>query len=109
MWDPDGHEAAILARKLVLPVAPTSASLQISVDNVYTIFINNYEMSIGPGEFLAVDGDWRSIETYEVTPALLSGVNEIVVLALDAGSFEGLFFELTVELDNVPTSPLVAR
>ncbi|MFC0878739.1 T9SS type A sorting domain-containing protein [Saccharicrinis sp. FJH2] len=102
MWDPDGGELAIFRKTFSLDELPQSATLEISVDNVYMVIINNYEQQTG-GAILS-DGKWRSIETYDIKESLKVGENILVIIGLDMGDYEGVFAELKIDSELMISS-----
>lgn len=102
MWDVDDGQLAIFRTTFELDAAPTSASLAISADNAYYVMINGADPN--DNGFGAAEGNWRDLETYDVTSVLKTGKNIIVIIAYDLGGYEGLFAQLTVDETVVSSS-----
>lgn len=103
MWDPtssnpEAGEMVIFRRVFTLNSEPTSAQVSISVDDIYFIMINNQEV------FTQYDGNWRTLETYDITDVLGEGANVILLIAIDGSSYEGAFIELEVDGEIVVAS-----
>ncbi len=92
VWPHKGASAApetFYFRKTVELAEIKSATVAITADNIYELFIN--------GQKVGTDGNWNTIESYDVTKLLKTGKNVIAVKATntDAG-FGGLAAELVV-------------
>ncbi|MFP4249263.1 MAG: beta-galactosidase [Armatimonadota bacterium] len=82
-------------RRFELPVPPqrvTSAKLQITADDTYTMWFNGAEVAQSDEE----DG-WREPEVVDLQPHLVAGENVIAVEARDARSAEGLLAEGAIQ------------
>lgn len=95
IWAEDTHgqddAPAHFRRSFELPVPParvTSAKLQVTADDTYTLWFNGEKLS----ESADVDG-WRSPEIIDLRPHLVAGTNVIAVEARDVASAEGLLAE----------------
>lgn len=105
MWDPSGSEYVIFRNVLTLNSAPSSASIEISADNVYLLAINQYDRADGEaGGLLKADGEWRGKETYDITNSLKAGENIFAISALDMGSYEGLYVKIIVDGNVISSS-----
>lgn len=74
---------------------PSQARLRITCDNSYAVTING--TAVGSGS------QWEVVQEYDVTKALLTGRNEIVVRAHNDGGEAGLIAELTAGTTRVAT------
>lgn len=89
---PAAGETISLRRTVKLAKHPTRAFAVVSADNAYTLYVN--------GQKLQADGDWSTVETVNLKPALKIGENEILVVARNAGSgpnIAGAFVEARIE------------
>ena len=100
MWDQAGaHEtdagiATIYLRRVFeLPAAPKGAKLHITVDNRYTLFVN--------GEKVGSDGEWNTVEQYDLAKQLKAGKNVIAVEAGNDGGPAGAIVWLGVTFAGV--------
>ncbi len=78
-----------------LDKVPRQARLRITCDNSYAVSINGN--TIGNGT------RWETVQEYDVTKALRTGHNEIVVAAHNDGDAAGLIAELVAEKTRVAT------
>jgi putative heme-binding domain-containing protein len=79
-----------LRRSFDLPAAATSATLTVTADNVYTVFLN--------GERLGGDAAWESVETYDVAKKLRAGPNVLALEVANRGGQAGAFARLDAVL-----------
>jgi hypothetical protein len=78
-----------------LDAVPAQARLRITCDNGYAVSINGN--AIGRGS------KWEAVQEYDVTKALRTGHNEIVVRATNTGADAGLIAELTAGATKLVT------
>lgn len=98
MLDPSVAELVVFRRVFNLNDDPSSATLKISADNIYLVFINDYAVGAwNPGGFVATDGNWHDSETYDIKDALNQGDNRISIIAVDVGDYEGVSLEMEVD------------
>jgi len=71
---------------------PASASLQVSVDDAYTLFVNGKEV----GAFDETDG-WRRPKRYDLAPLLAAGDNVVALAAKNRGHAAGVCAKLTLQ------------
>ncbi len=96
VWDqPDAHQVAqsnaprYLRRTFELPAKPLGAELWITADNHYTVFLNGHKV----GE----DGEWSSVEKYDVSKYLAAGKNVLAIRARNEGGPAGAIARLRVK------------
>ena len=87
-----GSEPRYLRRSFTLSAKPTKAELLITADNNYAVFIN--------GEKVGEDGNWNSIETYNVVKHLKQGSNLLAITATNAGGPAGAIAWLRVATED---------
>ncbi|MGC9318530.1 MAG: beta-galactosidase [Armatimonadota bacterium] len=75
-------------RLAVPPEKVTAAEAQITVDDIYALWVNGEQLS----QSTEVDG-WKTPEVVDLAPHLLRGTNVIAVEARDVSGAEGLLFE----------------
>ena len=92
---PTGSKPVCTFRKTFeLAALPTSATISITADNVYELYVN--------GTFVGGDGGveavyWRSIERYDVGHLLVAGPNVVAVEARCLGGAAGLLAAVHVD------------
>ncbi len=104
IWFPgawDTPDVTIYARREVeLPAKPSEATLWITADNRYRLWVN--------GVFLGEDDDFRRAERYEVARYLKPGRNVIAVQAFNADGPGGLLVEMRLRMPNGTTRWVVS-
>lgn len=89
-------EVVWFRKQLELAKRPRKATLVITCDNEYTLYVNQKK--------IAADNNWGDIETVNVSSRLRRGVNEILVRGKNAGNApnpSSLYAELIIE-DTLP-------
>jgi hypothetical protein len=86
--DTQGVAARYFRREFDLTTTPESASMRITCDNGYTLYIN--------GKVMGRDDDWKRVGQFDLATALKPGRNVINVEARNAGGDGALIAELTV-------------
>lgn len=84
------NQPRYLRRTFDLPAVPKSATLTITADNAYTVFIN--------GARLGGDAEWESVDTFDVAAKLRSGRNVLAIEARNQGGIAGVFARLDAVL-----------
>lgn len=90
--DAQGNDPRYIRHAFELPTAAKKATVQISVDNSYELFVN--------GKKIGSDGNWNEAETYDVTKQLQKGKNVLAVKAQNAGGPAGAIVRLFVILPD---------
>jgi putative heme-binding domain-containing protein len=91
VWFGDSDNAPRrLRRTFDLPSVPQSATLSVTADNVYTVYLN--------GERLGGDAAWESVDTYDVAKKLRAGRNVLALEAANQGGMAGVFARLDAVL-----------
>lgn len=75
-----------------IPAEPVGATLAITADNGYELYLNGTRVG---GDTRGSDA-WHSVETYEVLPRLVRGANYVGVRATDSGGQRGVVAALRV-------------
>jgi hypothetical protein len=92
---PKAGEQITLRKKMTLATTPKSASVVVTCDNEYVLWVN--------GRKLAGDDDWMTVERVDITNALRSGENQLVLLARNLGNSPnpaGLFLAGEISSDQ---------
>ncbi|MGE3805847.1 MAG: hypothetical protein AB7K24_14320, partial [Gemmataceae bacterium] len=79
-------------RVLELKNQPVRAVVHITADNHYDLFVN--------GKKIGTDGNWQSVEKYDVAALLRAGRNVLAIRAHNAGGPAGLIAWLHVVTDD---------
>ncbi len=104
IWGDTNSSQCELRRVLVLDQRPRSASIFITADNGYELFVNGTAV----GSDVGVDGDvWQTVERYDVTALLARGKNVIGIRGLDLGGIRGVVAAAQINFTNAPPIELV--
>ena len=90
-YEGDG-EVRHFRRSFELPGAVKEATVTVTADNVYELYVN--------GEQLGQDGDWYQAETHDVAALLKQGPNAIAIRVDNQGSIAGMLCEARITLGN---------
>lgn len=85
IWDDSdrsGYHYYLRARKMFRARVGESATLQITADANYQVWLNGRIVGDGPAK--SAEGR-RSVDSYETTPHLVNGKNQLDVLVLSIG------------------------
>ncbi|NQT52714.1 hypothetical protein HQ576_11710 [bacterium] len=86
-----GHKQQRFYRRTVeLPEKPDLATVTVTADNGYELFVN--------GQRMGSNDDWKDAETYDVLKALRQGRNVLAVCLSNDGPFGGLLLESRIRL-----------
>jgi hypothetical protein len=84
-----GDKPRQLRQKFELSGRPIAATLWITVDNHYTAYINGHK--------IGQDGEWGTIEKYDVGSQIVVGKNVLAIEAKNQGGPAGVIARLRVE------------
>jgi len=104
IWSAPGDDMCQVRTTLVLDRAPTAASILITADNGYELFVNGTSVGFDVGAEAEV---WNSVERYDLTSRLARGKNVIGVRATDLGSIRGLVAAVRIEIEGRPPREIV--
>lgn len=94
IWNPNAslNVPIFFRKKFTLNALPASASLRISGDNAYKVFVNGSYIGEDTGE----NDSWKQAEDHNVIPYLVLGSNVIAVQVIDFRAPGGLVASLTI-------------
>lgn len=92
------EDAVCHARLAVtLPANPSTASILITADNSYELYVNGVAVGSDEGAGAEV---WSTVERYDLRSRLVRGKNVIGIRATDLGGVRGLLCALKVEVEQ---------
>jgi putative membrane-bound dehydrogenase-like protein len=93
VWDePDANtveqsnDPRYLRRTFTLPGKAVQADLWITADNHYTVYVNGIKVG--------ADGEWQTVEKYDVAKHLVAGKNVLAIVAKNQGGPAGVIARL---------------
>ncbi len=104
IWSDASDSVCELRKVFTLASTPTNATVLITADNGYDLFLNG---SLVGGDTGAATEVWQSVERYDVTSRLAKGRNIIGVRGTDLGGVRGVIAAVRVELKGQPALELV--
>lgn len=95
IWGGETNSTCELRREFVLEARPTAASVLLTADNGYELFVNGALVGreVGAGSEI-----WQSIERHEITARLVRGRNIIGIHGIDLGGVRGVIAAVRVEM-----------
>jgi quinoprotein glucose dehydrogenase len=87
------NDPRYLRRVFTLADKPAKAELKITADNHYEVFVN--------GRRVGADGEWSTVEKYDVAKLLVPGKNLLAIKATNQGGPAGVFARLRVQGNDV--------
>jgi putative membrane-bound dehydrogenase-like protein len=87
-----GQRAIYLRRTFELPAKPKTATVHVTVDNRYELFVN--------GAKVGADDEWQSVEKYDVARHLVAGKNAVALRAQNDGGPAGALLWLHIATDD---------
>lgn len=104
VWSEQTDDTCDLRRVFVLEARPSSASILITADNGYELYVNG---SLVGSDVGAGSDVWQSVERYDLAPRLAKGRNIIGIRGIDMGGVRGVVAAVRVEVKSQPTLELV--
>ena len=96
VWDeadanklPQSNDPRYLRLSLTLAAKPAQAELWITVDNVYTAYVN--------GQLVGSDSEWSTVEKYDVAKHLVVGKNVLAIKATNQSGVAGAIARLHIK------------
>ena len=104
IWADLRDEVCQLRTPITLEKAPSAASILITADNGYELYINGAKVGedIGPGADV-----WGTIKRYDITSRLARGKNAIGIRGTDLGGERGVVAAVRIELQGGPPLEIV--
>lgn len=104
IWAGEKDAVCQLRTSVTLSAAPKAASIDITADNGYEVFVNGVLVGFDIG----AEGDvWSTVERFDITSKLARGRNVIGVRGTDLGSIRGMIAAVRIECEGVPPLDLV--
>ena len=104
VWSQETETRCHLRRVFTLDTPPTNATVLITADNGYELYVNGALVGSDVG---AASDVWQSVERYDITSRLAKGRNIIGIQGLDLGGVRGVIAAVRVEVKGQPPLELV--
>ncbi len=101
IWMQGDPEMVLFRRSFTLPDLPANATLRITADNNYSVYINAEYIGTDWGDAVTV---WNTAESFEITSYLQKGENVVAIVANDLGGGSGLLAD--IRFDGVTALPV---
>ncbi len=104
IWSDPKDEICQLRTVVQLDEAPSAASILITADNGYELYVNGAEVGFDIG----AEGEvWSSVERFDLASRLTRGKNVIGIRGTDLGGIRGLVAAVRIEFPNHPPREIV--
>ena len=104
IWAGENDAICQLRMTLTLDAAPEAASILITADNGYELFVN----SALAGFDIGAEGEiWSTVERYDLKSRLTRGKNVIGIRGSDLGGIRGVVAALRIEIAGKPPLEIV--
>jgi len=104
IWSDPKDEICQLRAVVRIDDAPTAASILITADNGYELYVNGAEV----GYDIGAEGEiWSSVERFDIASRLTRGKNVIGIRATDLGGIRGLVAAARIEFKGRPPLEIV--
>ena len=97
IWSEEGGVVSHLRREFVVEGEIKKASLSITADNGYELYVNGSFLGSDIGVESAI---WQSVETFDLSSVLRPGTNVVAIRATDLGGQAGMIAAVTIEQAN---------
>ena len=97
IWEEKLGKVCQLRKTFDLPARPTAASILITADNNYELYINGAAVGSDAGSGSEV---WRSVERYDIKARLTQGRNVIGIRGTDLGGNHGVVAAIRIEISG---------
>ncbi len=95
IWSEETNALCDFRKTFTLDTSPTNASVLITADNGYELYVNG---SLVGSDVGAASDVWQSVERYDITSRLARGRNIIGIHGIDLGGVRGVIAALRVEV-----------
>jgi len=97
IWRTQEDEVCQFRIAFNLPQSPTTASILITADNNYELFVNGGRVGADAGAEADV---WGSVERYDLKARLTQGKNVIGIRGVDLGGIRGMVAAVRIDVDG---------
>ncbi|MFA6543124.1 MAG: HEAT repeat domain-containing protein, partial [Limisphaerales bacterium] len=104
IWSQEFDSTCELRRVFTVDTPPTNASVLITADNGYELYVNGSLVGSDKG---AGSDVWQSVERYDITARLAKGRNILGIHGIDLGGVRGIIAAVRVETRGGPPLELV--
>ena len=104
VWSDESDARCHLRKTFTLEAMPTNATVLITADNGYELFVNGSLVGSDVGEAANI---WQSVERYDITSRLAKGRNILGIHGIDLGNLRGVIAAVRVEVKGGPPLELV--
>jgi hypothetical protein len=99
IWSQESTTVCDFRKGFILEAAPTHASVSITADNGYELYVNGSLV----GSDVGADSDvWQSVERYDITSRLAKGRNIIGIHGIDLGGVRAVIAAVRMEIKGKP-------
>lgn len=104
VWSQESDALCDLRKTFTLDATPASATVLITADNGYELYVNGsvVDSDVGAGTDV-----WRSVERYDIGPRLAKGRNILGIHGIDLGGVRGVIAAIRVDIKGQPPLELV--
>lgn len=97
IWTAKQNDACQIRKVFSLDETPRAASILITADNGYELYLNGARIGsdVGAGSEI-----WQSVERYDITARLTKGRNIIGIRGVDLGGIRGVMAAIRIELND---------
>ena len=104
VWSDEADPLCDLRRTFTLDAMPTNATVLITADNGYELYVNGSRVGSDMG---AASDVWQTVERYDITSRLAKGRNVVGLHGIDLGGVRGVIAAVRVEIKDQPPLELV--
>ncbi|MBI5802019.1 MAG: HEAT repeat domain-containing protein [Verrucomicrobia bacterium] len=99
VWSQDTSDQCDLRKAFTLDSKPTEATVLITADNGYDLYVNGARVGSDTGAAAEV---WKSVERYDITSRLMKGRNIIGIHGTDLGGVRAVVAAVSIEVKGRP-------
>lgn len=105
IWSALSDDVCQIRTTFTLDEAPDSASILITADNGYELYVNGAPVGFDVG---AGGEIWSSLEGFDITSRLAQGKNVVGIRAICLGGYRGLVAAIRIENEGRPPREIVS-